>query len=137
MTESLKTQRSRPTTHISENLQILTIQDSLSSSKRGAGDLTYHADCIIGNGAFGTVFQTTIAETGEMVAVKKIRQNKRYKNRELRILRKLKHPNIVRMRHAFYTKANSTDPDDVELNLVMDFYHETVDSVIRHYLKMN
>ena len=55
---------------------------------------TYNADRVVGNGSFGVVFQVniriytkssqaTVAETGEVVAVKKVYQDKRYKNREL------------------------------------------------------
>ena len=47
---------------------------------------TYNAEKIIGNGSFGVVFKATIAETGETVAIKKVFQDKRYKNRELQIL---------------------------------------------------
>lgn len=34
---------------------------------------------VIGNGSFGVVFQATMAETGEVVAVKKVLQDKRFK----------------------------------------------------------
>jgi hypothetical protein len=34
---------------------------------------------VIGNGSFGVVFQATMAETGENVAVKKVLQDKRFK----------------------------------------------------------
>ena len=34
---------------------------------------------VIGNGSFGVVFQATMVETGEVVAVKKVLQDKRFK----------------------------------------------------------
>jgi glycogen synthase kinase 3 beta len=37
----------------------------------------------VGNGSFGVVFQAKVAETDEEVAIKKVYQDKRYKNREL------------------------------------------------------
>ena len=46
----------------------------------------------VGNGAFGMVYQTKIEETSEIVATKKVYQDKRYKNRELNILKQLKYP---------------------------------------------
>ncbi len=46
-----------------------------------------------------------VAETGEVVAIKKVYQDKRYKNRELQIMKDLTHPNIVKMKHAFYTRG--------------------------------
>ena len=33
---------------------------------------TYNADRVIGNGSFGVVFQASVAETGEVVAIKKV-----------------------------------------------------------------
>ena len=60
--------------------------------------MTYNAEKIIGNGSFGVVFKATIAETGETVAIKKVFQDKRYKNRELEILEEVTdHPYILRM----------------------------------------
>lgn len=41
--------------------------------------LNFSADKIIGNGSFGIVFEATIAETGETVAIKKVLQDKRFK----------------------------------------------------------
>ena len=46
------------------------------------------------------VFAATIAETGNIVAIKKVIQDKRYKNREVQIIRELYHPNIIGLRHA-------------------------------------
>ena len=75
-----------------------------------------------------------MAETGDTVAIKKVFQDKRYKNRELQIIKELDHANVVKMRHAFYTSGDK--PDDVYLNIVMDYVPDTVYRVMRHYLKM-
>lgn len=53
---------------------------------------------IIGNGTFGVVYKAVVAETGETVAIKKVFQDKRYKNRELQILKILHHPNCIEMK---------------------------------------
>jgi serine/threonine protein kinase len=45
--------------------------------------VTFNAEKIIGNGSFGVVYKASVAETGEVVAIKKVFQDKRYKNREL------------------------------------------------------
>jgi len=37
------------------------------------------------------------------VAIKKVLQDKRFKNRELQIMKMLDHPNIVRLKHCFYS----------------------------------
>ena len=53
-----------------------------------------------------TFFQATVSETSETVAIKKVYQDKRYKNRELQIMKELFHPNVVLLRHAFYTQGD-------------------------------
>jgi len=50
--------------------------------------------------------QATRAETGEPVAIKKVYQDKRYKNRELQIMKELCHDNVVTLQHAFYTQGD-------------------------------
>ena len=80
------------------------------------------------------VFKATIAETGETVAIKKVFQDKRYKNRELQILGQLHHPNCVEMRQSFYTSGDKED--EVYLNVVMDYIPDTAYRVMKQYLKM-
>jgi len=48
---------------------------------------------VVGNGSFGVVYVAQLAEAsgGETIAIKKVLQDKRYKNRELQIMRKLNH----------------------------------------------
>jgi glycogen synthase kinase 3 beta len=43
----------------------------------------YFADKIIGNGSFGVVYKAIYEAENEHVAIKKVYQDKRYKNREL------------------------------------------------------
>ena len=95
---------------------------------------TYSAERVVGNGSFGVVFAATIAETGNIVAVKKVLQDKGYKNREIQIIRELYHPNIIGLRHAFFTQGDK--PDEIYLNMVMDYVPETVHRIIKHYNKM-
>lgn len=47
-------------------------------------------------------------ETGEIVAIKKVCQDKRFKSRELEIMRELDHINIVKLRYSFTTQEEST-----------------------------
>jgi serine/threonine protein kinase len=44
------------------------------------------------------------------------------------------HPNVIHLRHAFYTTGDK--PDELYLNVVMDYMPETVYRVIKHYNKM-
>jgi glycogen synthase kinase 3 beta len=97
-------------------------------------NFTYNADKVIGNGTFGVVYQATVAETGETVAIKKVFQDKRYKNRELQIMKEMHHPNVVSLRHAFYTTGEK--PDELYLNVVMEFMPEGLYKVIKHYTRI-
>ena len=49
------------------------------SSKRST--LKFSLERVIGNGSFGTVFEARIIETGEVVAIKKVLQDRRFKVR--------------------------------------------------------
>lgn len=42
-------------------------------------------------------------KTLETVAIKKVYQDKKYKNRELEILKIIKHPNVLEMRDHFFS----------------------------------
>ena len=78
--------------------------------------------------------QAKCLETGEAVAIKKVLQDKRYKNRELQIMRLLDHPNVVQLKHCFYS---TTEKDELYLNLVLEYISETVHRVSRHFNRMN
>ncbi|XP_062144405.1 glycogen synthase kinase-3 homolog MsK-3-like [Alnus glutinosa] len=96
--------------------------------------ISYMAERVVGNGSFGVVFQAKCLENHETVAVKKVLQDKRYKNRELQIMHLLDHPNVVRLKHCFFS---TTDKNELYLNLVLEYVPETVYQVIRHYHKMH
>ncbi|KAI4365722.1 hypothetical protein MLD38_021686 [Melastoma candidum] len=96
--------------------------------------ISYMAERAVGQGSFGIVFQAKCLETGETVAIKKVLQDKRYKNRELQTMRLLDHPNIVSLKHCFFS---TTEKDELYLNLVLEYVPETAHRVIKHYNKMN
>lgn len=89
-----------------------------------ANGVSYSADKVIGNGSFGVVFQAQVVGSNEVVAIKKVLQDKRFKarahhllaslcppraltslvqNRELQIMKMLSHPNVVTLKNSFYT----------------------------------
>lgn len=78
------------------------------------------------------MYQATCHSTGETVAIKKVLQDRRYKNRELQIMKIVKHPNIVEVKDCFYSKARNKD---VNLNLVMEYIPETVYQAIRTHAR--
>ena len=42
-------------------------------------EVSYSDSKVIGNGSFGVVYQAKLCETGELVAIKKVLQDKRFK----------------------------------------------------------
>ena len=108
----------------------------MQGSSSGDETISYSAERIIGNGSFGVVFQATVVETGSVVAIKKVLQDKRFKNRELQIMRQLvknPHGNIVGLKHCFYSQGDKQD--ELYLNLVLEYVPETVYSISRHHQK--
>ncbi|KAI5674867.1 hypothetical protein M9H77_05817 [Catharanthus roseus] len=96
--------------------------------------ISYMAERVVGQGSFGLVFQAKCLETGESVAIKKVLQDKRYKNRELQTMRLLDHPNVVGLKHCFFS---TTEKKELFLNLVLEYVPETVHRVIKHYSKVS
>ena len=101
-------------------------------SNASAPRKSYETVKVVGNGSFGVVFQATCVETGDVVAIKKVLQDKRFKNRELQIMRVLDHPNIVRLKHCFYS---TNEKEEVYLNLVLEFVPDTVYRLSKMYSK--
>ncbi len=130
---------------------------------------------IVGNGSFGVVFQTKLSPSGEDAAIKRVLQDKRFKvcsthpvqegeepcecdivdnfqNRELQIMRIVRHPNIVELKAFYYSNGDrvrdldnlmgvqtaliAAQKDEVYLNLVLEFVPETVYRASRHFNKM-
>lgn len=80
------------------------------------------------------VLQAKCLETGEAVAIKKVLQDKRYKNRELQVTRMLEHTDVFRLKRCFYSTAAK---DEVYLNLVLQYVPETVYRVSKQYARMH
>ncbi|KZT66704.1 Pkinase-domain-containing protein [Daedalea quercina L-15889] len=103
-------------------------------------DLVYTNCKVIGNGSFGIVFQAKLIDESEPnseIAIKKVLQDKRFKNRELQIMRLVTHPNVVDLKAFFYSNGEkSQKKDEVYLNLVLEYVPETVYRASRHYAKL-
>ena len=87
-----------------------------------------------GKGSYGDVVEAQDAASGARVAVKRVANlfSSSYENglrifRELRLLRHLRHPNIVRLRDAWVADPRSFD----ELFLIFELYDTDMSRVIR------
>jgi glycogen synthase kinase 3 beta len=107
------------------------VQDGATGEYR---DMAYTQCKIVGNGSFGVVFQTKLSPGGEDAAIKRVLQDKRFKNRELQIMRIVRHPNICELKAYYY--SNGERKDEVYLNLVLEFVPETVYRASRYFNKM-
>ncbi|EPQ26467.1 uncharacterized protein PFL1_06115 [Pseudozyma flocculosa PF-1] len=131
-----------------------------SDGRTGEQKEIAYTNCkVVGNGSFGVVFQARLVTGGngnlvegagasqdqgaaagtskeqqEDVAIKKVLQDKRFKNRELQIMRIVRHPNVCDLRAFFY--SNGDKKDEVFLNLVLEYVPETVYRASRHYAKL-
>lgn len=112
------------------------IHEEQAKDGRTGQDITfkYTTYKVAGNGSFGVVYQAKVVETGESVAIKKVFQDRRFKNRELQIMRCVWHPNVVALK-AFFYSHDEVKKDDVYLNLVLEYIPETLYRTSRNYAK--
>jgi len=134
---------------IDDPTKVITVQ--ASNGKTGeAVDIAYTNCKVIGNGSFGVVYQAKLTSVGgegssngglaggggDEIAIKKVLQDKRFKNRELQIMRLVSHPNVVDLRAFFYSNGEKHKKEEVYLNLVLEYVPETVYRASRHYAKL-
>jgi len=111
---------------------------SANDGKTGAPrEISYTNYKVIGNGSFGVVYQAKLVPSSDEIAIKKVLQDKRFKNRELQIMRLVSHPNVVDLEAFFYINGEKpAQKDEVYLNLVLEYVPETVYRASRHYAKL-
>ncbi|KAG6589624.1 Cyclin-dependent kinase D-1, partial [Cucurbita argyrosperma subsp. sororia] len=84
---------------------------------------------VLGEGTYGVVYKAIDTQTGQTVAIKKIRLGKQKEGvnftalREIKLLKELKYPNIIELIDAFPHKGN--------LHLVFEFMETDLEAVIR------
>ncbi len=110
-----------------ESLKQNTITSHQYKSKILKEGNRYEIQGTAGKGTFGVVFMGVDKVTGEKIAMKKVFQDKKYKNRELQILKMMDHPNILRMKDSFITHEG----EDEYLNIVMGYYSDNLYQVIK------
>lgn len=85
---------------------------------------------MVGHGSFGYVYQINILPSNKKAAIKTVLQDKRFKNRELEIMRLIRHKNVVNL-IAYYYKTN--DKDQLYLHLVLEYVPETLHTASHWY----
>jgi len=134
----------KPTEILGQSFDNMKLNTQVKEDKRFGTDkitikangICYQTEKVLGTGSFGIVFQAKVAGTNEVVAIKKVLQDKRFKNRELQIMKLLNHPNVVLLKNNFYTNGDDGKSDEVYLNLVLEYVPETVYRVSRNYSKL-
>jgi serine/threonine protein kinase len=107
-----------------------TIETVIPTINGNYQTIKYTTSKIVGTGSFGSVFKATRLDSGEIVGIKKVYQDKRFKNRELQIMRLLDHTNIIKLHHCFMV---TTQEEECYLHLVLDYVPDTVHRIIRFY----
>ena len=97
---------SSPSSGDSSGHKMTSAVATLGSPPDRQQEIVYTGLKIIGNGSFGVVYQARLVENNEPVAIKKVLQDKRFKNRELQIMRRLDHCNIIRLQYFFYSAGD-------------------------------
>ncbi|GAA5909326.1 hypothetical protein JCM5296_005597 [Sporobolomyces johnsonii] len=99
-------------------------------------ELSYRHTAVAGHGSFGVVVRAELLEGGQgVVALKRTRQDRKFKNREQQLMLRINHPNIVKLRYYWYEASTSRNSDEVFLNLVLDYVPETLYRIYRNYSK--
>ncbi|KAJ6232817.1 protein kinase shaggy-related [Anaeramoeba flamelloides] len=87
----------------------------------------------LGNGSFGVVHKARSTKNGHNVAIKTVFLDDRYHNRELQIMKKVKHRNIIKLENYCYSKKESTK--EVYLHLIMEYVPKTISHLTQYYHK--
>nr|XP_026493942.1 glycogen synthase kinase-3 beta-like isoform X1 [Vanessa tameamea] len=149
----LASEKKTASSHRKDGSKVTTVVATPGQGPDRPQEVSYADMKLIGNGSFGVVYQAKLCDTGELIAIKKVLQDKRFKNRELQIMRRLEHCNIVKLKYFFYSSGEKVAvpdavssllnamqslevaKDEVYLNLVLEYIPETVYKVARHYAK--
>ncbi|KAG5507562.1 hypothetical protein JKF63_06511 [Porcisia hertigi] len=118
----------------------MSLNTAEAAEERGRKEMErYQMERVAGQGTFGTVQLGKEKSTGINVAIKKVIQDPRFRNRELQIMQELavlRHPNIVQLYSYFYTLGEH-NRQDVYLNVVMEYVPDTLHRCCRNFYRRN
>ncbi|CAF0949074.1 unnamed protein product [Adineta ricciae] len=83
----------------------------------------------VGQGTFGKVYKAKLLTTQEIIAIKEVELEEKFKSRELEILKSMIHPNIVRLKYFFHTTSASKQI----LCLIMEYMPMSAHHLISEY----
>ncbi|KAG0680707.1 regulator of ime2 [Pichia californica] len=106
------------------------IEDVYDGRTENPYKMTFSQRSMVGHGSFGYVYQISILPSNQKAAIKTVLQDKRFKNRELEIMKLLNHKNVVNL-IAYYYKSN--DKDELYLHLILEFVPETLHTASHWY----
>ncbi|GAA5965349.1 hypothetical protein JCM3765_004867, partial [Sporobolomyces pararoseus] len=103
-------------------------------------NLTYRIEKACGYGSFGEVSRVRLLHgdgEGEVLALKRTKQDRRFKNRELNLMQSstLRHPNIIDCKYAWQERNNPQDSNQVTLYLLLEFIPQTLYTHYRVWTK--
>lgn len=140
--EKTETTAKRRTTQVevTQEVEAMRLQGApLGSSKEKqdtmiieANGTSYECSGRTGKGSFGVVYKAVERDTGKVVAIKRVLQDPRYKNRELQIMKMIRHPNCVELVNSFYERTRT----EVFLNLVLAYVPKNLYEVCNTFSKL-
>ena len=114
------------------NMDIEVVTEKVTNGHTGEEEeVLFTQSEIVGHGSFGMVFQTELQPSKKVAAIKRVLQDRRFKNRELQIMRMAHHRNIVDLMYYFFT---SNEKNEVFLNLILEYAPETLFRATHYYV---
>ncbi|GAA5838896.1 hypothetical protein JCM3766R1_004240 [Sporobolomyces carnicolor] len=107
-------------------------------------NLCFHIEKACGHGSFGEVSRVRLVDPnddergGRVFALKRARQDRRFKNRELSLMRSQalrRHPNIIRCSHAWQERNDPRDSNQITLYLLLEYFPTNLYSHYRTWPK--
>lgn len=119
--------------NVSPAMSMQTFEEEVHDGHAGTPyALTFTQRAMVGHGSFGYVYQISLLPDNRRAAIKRVLQDKRFKNRELEIMRMISHKNVVDLIAYFY-KTN--ERGELYLHLILEYVPETLYKAGRWYLQ--